>query len=859
MTSLPLAVGQTIELNDRRKAIIRFLGPTGFAPGEWIGVELDEPTGKNDGSVKGDRYFDCETNYGMFLREAGVGKILDQAKPVNKAVSNEAATGRPRPASLSLGAGKMPGMEARKRESTMMPSGLRSPTKSPTKQLGLASATPTRTGTPPTAANRRPVSTAASTTKPRTSLGSTSSSSRRTSTVPATPTSTTANRTLSRPGAGNQTGASRGIARTTTAPARQSLAPPRVPSNSSRFSSAPSNASEDRDSQGTHHSPLLSPSNEDVDSIAGAPAEEAQEDEKDTTAHAMAPPRPTSMRPPPRRAASPPPSQRTTRNNTVPTREVEDLQAKMRILERKRLEDRERLKKMTEIEQERDKYATVMQKLQTKLQNQSQELAELRKLLAESETSLLDIENIQAEHDSIVEMATLDREMAEETAEVLKSEVEALRSKNEEMALELDILREENQELGREMNPEERTSQGWMQMERSNERLREALIRLRDVTQEQEAELKDQIESLEEEVKDSTTVKNDYEETREKLLATEADVEDLRQQLEAALGAEDMIEELTDRNMTLQEQLEELSATIEDLESLKELNDELEVNHVEAEKQMQEEIDFKDSIVNENLRRSAQQQQTIEDCEYTISRFRDLVTNLQSDLEDMRASQQITGKEAEDLSSRSRAVMDLNMKLQISASKTQVKTIDLELRRLDAEEASEHLAIVKLFLPDAFLAERDSILALLRFKRIGFKANLLHGFVKERVNSHGTNPADGDVFAACSVLDRLTWISAMGQRFVNSITSCSVQDFAKYEGALYELEPVERALNNYIEALKRQDLNESKVDGELQRFVLNTCLFISQSLMFNLDPWPSCRIWHLSISESHLLRLPTTY
>ena len=493
------------------------------------------------------------------------------------------------------------------------------------------------------------------------------------------------------------------------------------------------------------------------------------------------------------------------------------MQAKMRILERKRLEDRERLKKMGELEQERDKYASVSQKLQTKIQSLSQDLAESRKQNKDVESSLLNIEAIQAEHDSIVEMATLDREMAEETAEVLKTEVEALRNKNEEMGLELEILREENQELGREMNPDERTSQGWLQMERSNERLREALLRLRDITQEQEVDWKDRINALEDEVKDFANVKTDYENAKEKMLATEADVDDLRQQLDVALGADDMIEELTERNMTLQEELEELRATVEDLESLKELNDELEVNHVEAEKQMQEEIDFKNSFINENMRRGAQQLQTIEDCEYTISRFRDLVTNLQADLEDMRASQQLTDKEAEDLSQRSRAMMDLNMKLQISASKTQVKTIDLELKRLEAEEAAEHLSIVQLFLPDAFNNERDSVLALLRFKRIAFKANLILGFIKERINAQSANPTDGNVFAACSVLDRLTWISAMGDRFINSVCACSVGDFAKYGGALYELEPVERALNSYVEALKRNELNESKVDQELQR------------------------------------------
>ena len=47
---------------------IAFLGETKFAPGEWAGIVLDEPVGKNDGSVAGVRYFQCEPKRGVFAR-----------------------------------------------------------------------------------------------------------------------------------------------------------------------------------------------------------------------------------------------------------------------------------------------------------------------------------------------------------------------------------------------------------------------------------------------------------------------------------------------------------------------------------------------------------------------------------------------------------------------------------------------------------------------------------------------------------------------------------------------------------------------------------------------------------------------
>lgn len=66
-----------------RRGTIRFIGPVSEIPVAgvnmemvdastplpvWVGIELDEPTGKNDGSINGTRYFDSPNKTGVFVK-----------------------------------------------------------------------------------------------------------------------------------------------------------------------------------------------------------------------------------------------------------------------------------------------------------------------------------------------------------------------------------------------------------------------------------------------------------------------------------------------------------------------------------------------------------------------------------------------------------------------------------------------------------------------------------------------------------------------------------------------------------------------------------------------------------------------
>ncbi|OQV02696.1 CAP-Gly domain-containing protein [Cladophialophora immunda] len=69
MADLNVKVGQRVETQDGKQGTVRYIGHIHVASGEWLGLELADDTGKNDGSVKGERYFNCAPGHGIFVRK----------------------------------------------------------------------------------------------------------------------------------------------------------------------------------------------------------------------------------------------------------------------------------------------------------------------------------------------------------------------------------------------------------------------------------------------------------------------------------------------------------------------------------------------------------------------------------------------------------------------------------------------------------------------------------------------------------------------------------------------------------------------------------------------------------------------
>jgi len=75
-----------LKVNDRvvvgsKLGTLRFCGTTEFSTGIWAGVELDNAEGKNDGTVKGMRYFQCAPGHGIFVAARAVAKAGASYRP----------------------------------------------------------------------------------------------------------------------------------------------------------------------------------------------------------------------------------------------------------------------------------------------------------------------------------------------------------------------------------------------------------------------------------------------------------------------------------------------------------------------------------------------------------------------------------------------------------------------------------------------------------------------------------------------------------------------------------------------------------------------------------------------------------
>jgi len=434
-------VGARVELTGKELfGTIAYVGMTSFAVGKWVGVVLDEPKGKNSGSIKGQQYFQCDENCGMFVRPT-------QLRVVTPAGGEQSGGGG---------------------------SGNATPTVQPTKARLSGS---------------------------RTSL----SSSRQ---------SLLGSRTQLTTSLSERTGSNSSLA------TRKSLAP---------------QSSKDKDASSTGSL-----------AVEGGPATSATASKRasfvETGFLEILKPQFTPSQPMRSPSFTTPPSStedkvallEAQKTSAELQAQLADVTEKLETLKQRRNEDKERLREFDkmkiqfeQLQEFRTKIMAAQGSLQKELQRAKQEAKDAIEAKEQHAQEM-------AELSDNVEMITLDKEMAEEKADTLQLELESSKERIEELQVDLELLRSEMQN-----KTESNISAGdggmstyeFKQLEQQNIRLKDTLVRLRDLT----AHDKHDIQKLTKELEMKRSEVAELERTKEKLSSKidelEATVADLQVRL----------------------------------------------------------------------------------------------------------------------------------------------------------------------------------------------------------------------------------------------------------------------------------------------------------------------------------------
>ncbi|XP_039485865.1 dynactin subunit 1 [Drosophila santomea] len=778
MSEKNLKVGARVELTGKDLlGTVAYVGMTSFAVGKWVGVVLDEPKGKNSGSIKGQQYFQCDENCGMFVRPTQL-RLL------------EAAPGSRRSIEDVSGATPTAAQPTKARLSSSRTS------LSSSRQSLLGSRTQLTTSLSERTASSSSIG-------PRKSLAPQSSKDKESS-------STSLAEGAPAPSGGNGAASH---------------------ASSKRASFVETGFLEILKPQFTPSQPLRSPSFT-MPSNSGAEDKIALLEAQKTSAELQA--------------------------------QLADLTEKLETLKQRRNEDKERLREFDkmkiqfeQLQEFRTKIMAAQASLQKELQRAKQEAKDAIEAKEQHAQEMADLADN-------VEMITLDKEMAEEKADTLQLELESSKERIEELQVDLELLRSEMQNKAESAignisgggdSPGLSTYE-FKQLEQQNIRLKETLVRLRDLS----AHDKHDIQKLSKELEMKRSEVAELERTKEKLSAKidelEAIVADLQEQVDAALGAEEMVEQLAEKKMELEDKVKLLEEEIAQLEALEEVHEQLVESNHELELDLREELDLANGAKKEVLRERDAAIETIYDRDQTIIKFRELVQKLNDQLTDLRDRNSSNEKESLQDPSLKMVTETIDYKQMFAESKAYTRAIDVQLRQIELSQANEHVQMLTAFMPESFMTrggDHDSILVILLISRIVFKCGIVVSQTRERFP-----PVDAITREAvtqghavqqyafkCRLLHYVHSLQCALHQILYGLNSCQPDTLLRAGSSLPEMVAQEKIVDGIIELLKSNQLDENSTTDNIEKCVaffnaMNSVLLAGEQLLNEIQMIRDC-------------------
>ncbi|WKY04668.1 hypothetical protein Q1695_005576 [Nippostrongylus brasiliensis] len=711
-------IGARVETEKTGKGRVAFCGEVQFSDGEWVGVILDEPRGKNNGTVQGVQYFTCEPNYGLFIRPT-------QLKP-ESARSRASALRTP----------------AARKEVTPTTKARASPAGSPKVSPSVSMERLSKAAGPKRVLSSSKLADTANEPK----------MSREGSTL-------------------SQAGSEKG-----EKPKEKPKSPP-VEKSPEKPESVMDKVKKLQESA----SPMtpLSP----VHTTVPSGMDEGTEQE-------------------------------------YLRLQVKDLSEKLETLRMKRKEDHGKL-----VDYERSKIQLqALMELKSKMADQ---LLELQRQLQEARKEAVENrEWREANQDELssaaeqLEMATIDKEMAEERAEALQAELDSLKLKNEELEADLGILREEMAAGGGGVISEGNSVQ-LKQLELQNERLKEALIKLRDINAAAQMEKVQAVREAEVLRNENVELIRAAEIARKTALDCDMRIHDYQEQIEAAMGAEEMVMNLANKNMEMETQIRQLEADRDELEAHRDMDEQMLEEQKLVEKALLGEIEGLHIRINDLQQRMKQEEDHRDELVSTIMKFRKKVGEQNEEIQELkdqvlRYQEELVGHKSEENSMAS-----IVSQMQVNVNRTFAESVERQISAIEVEFARKQMGYLKQFLPDNFTkagGDNDAVILNVLFPRLSAKAKLLAKLIAEKFpgvpggtrREHVTKSHKAEQWAhSARIAYIMNALVAVCGQFESALSSISLEDLARLAQLQPEMSAQERVVDGYLELLK-----QSRLDAE---------------------------------------------
>ncbi|KAI9290419.1 hypothetical protein K502DRAFT_354120 [Neoconidiobolus thromboides FSU 785] len=216
-----------------------------------------------------------------------------------------------------------------------------------------------------------------------------------------------------------------------------------------------------------------------------------------------------------------------------------------------------------------------------------------------------------------------------------------------------------------------------------------------------------------------------------------------------------------------------------------------------------------------------------------ITEYRQYILTLKEDINELQEVLSSQQTEAITLRSETDKMLGLNLSLQNMVFKSKAKAVDMELKKIEANEASIHLKCIIPYLPKSFYEnETDSLNFFLQLLRVYSKVELCG---RQVCASHPITSIDtliggsgNDVMSLNTIVThnfefkhRLNQLNLILKSFISHVKSCSVPQYLSISRLSQDLTNIEGTVDTLLDEAKQELLVPSNHMSNIEKVVDN--------------------------------------